>query len=63
MSKDIVLKLKGEISNFNDKTIGIICTNNKIGENALIELKNTTRIAICNVKDLINCIKKCHEKY
>lgn len=65
ISYDLLFKFKGELSRFKNKKniIGIICTNNKISQNTLNELKRFSRLAICTTEYLTKCIKECYEKY
>ena len=52
LPSDFLLKFKGELTNFDKKIIGIICTNDKISENALSELNRSYGLAICNPNQL-----------
>jgi len=61
----LVQNLKGKLSNFQEKTIGIICTRNKQSKNTKNEIKKYSKckIAICNSDTLWECIKKSSEIY
>jgi hypothetical protein len=61
----LIKKFRKILSRFDEKTIGIICTNNKKSKNTINEIEkyNKQKIAISNLSDLIKCIKNCGKIY